>query len=58
MKINGNDLINAGIGRGKIMGDVLKKLLDVVIDDPSLNEHETLMSMAGSIYREISEKNM
>ena len=58
MKINGNDLINAGIGRGKIMGDVLKKLLDVVIDDPSLNEHETLMSMAGSIYREISEKNV
>lgn len=58
MKINGNDLINAGIGRGKIMGDVLKKLLDAVIDDPSLNEHETLLSMAGSIYREISEKNV
>ena len=54
LKVNGNDLMGVGIGRGKVMGDVLKKLLDEVIEDPSLNEHDVLLDRALDIYRNIS----
>ncbi len=38
LKINGNDLIELGIKRGPEIGRILKKLLDMVIEDPSINE--------------------
>ncbi len=44
--INGNDLIEAGIPKGTQIGDCLNALLQKVIEDPQLNEKETLLKMA------------
>jgi tRNA nucleotidyltransferase (CCA-adding enzyme) len=49
MKISGKDLIKAGIKPGKRMGLILNRLLDAVIENPSLNERETLLNMALSM---------
>ncbi len=46
LNINGKDLITIGIKPGKAMGDILDKLLQQVLDNPSLNEKQTLLKMA------------
>lgn len=46
LQISGKDLIAAGFKPGKRMGLILNKLLDAVIEDPSLNDKDTLLSMA------------
>ena len=46
LDINGEDLKNIGIEPGKKMGDVLNKLLDMVIEDPLLNTREKLLEEA------------
>ncbi len=42
LKIDGNDIINLGYSEGKIIGDILEFLLDIVIEDPSKNSKEVL----------------
>ncbi|MEA3357660.1 MAG: HD domain-containing protein [Patescibacteria group bacterium] len=42
LKINGNDLMRLGVEKGPKIGEVLGKLLTMVIDDPGLNTHDTL----------------
>lgn len=44
--INGADLIELGIEPGPGMGQVLKKLVDLVVDDPAQNERESLLEAA------------
>lgn len=46
LNISGKDLIELGFEQGKEMGYVLKKLLDIVIENPDLNVSEELKSMA------------
>lgn len=46
LAINGNDLIAAGIQPGPQMGVILKKLLDDVIEDPTLNTKPDLVQRA------------
>ncbi len=46
LQINGKDLIEAGLKPGKELGAILKYLLSEVLEDPSLNERETLLLMA------------
>lgn len=46
LMINGNDLISLGCEPGCKIGDILNRLLDRVLDDPSLNDKETLLRMA------------
>ena len=46
LAVNGNDLINAGFEKGKKLGLILNELLDCVIEDPSMNEKETLLNVA------------
>lgn len=46
LNINGKDLITIGIKPGKAMGDILDKLLQQVLDNPALNEKQTLLKMA------------
>ncbi len=46
LKIGGKDLIKAGFKPGRKMGFILNRLLDAVLEDPTLNEKETLLSMA------------
>ena len=43
LAVTGRDLIAAGITPGKEIGEKLNQLLDIVIDDPSLNTKETLL---------------
>ncbi|MCQ2081420.1 MAG: CCA tRNA nucleotidyltransferase [Lachnospiraceae bacterium] len=46
LKIKGQDLIKIGYKAGPGLGEELKRLLDKVIDDPSLNNQDTLIKLA------------
>ena len=56
LAVSGNDLIAAGIPSGKMMGRILKELLETVLDDPAQNTREKLLEIAGKIYKG-TEKN-
>jgi len=43
LAINGRDLMELGIPEGREIGEILRKLLDMVIENPKLNERETLL---------------
>ena len=45
-QINGKDLMDMGVPQGKEIGQILSWLLDQVLEDPQLNERETLTRMA------------
>ncbi|MCM1040206.1 MAG: CCA tRNA nucleotidyltransferase [Ruminococcus sp.] len=45
MAVSGSDLIAAGITPGKEIGVTLKKLLEIVIDDPACNRKDYLLSL-------------
>ena len=51
LKINGNDLISGGIASGRAVGETLSTLLEAVIDDPSLNEKDSLLELAKEFNR-------
>lgn len=53
LKLNGHDLMEAGFSAGPKMGEVIKKLLDVVLDNPELNTKEELLTIAKNIYKEM-----
>lgn len=48
LNVSGKDLIAAGFKSGKKMGETLNKLLNAVLEDPSLNNKETLIKLAKS----------
>jgi tRNA nucleotidyltransferase (CCA-adding enzyme) len=45
LKVNGRDLIQLGISQGKEIGVILEQLLDIVLDNPKLNEKEKLIEI-------------
>jgi len=45
LKINGKDLNSLGIKPGPVYKKILQSLLDLVIDDPSLNTKESLLNI-------------
>jgi tRNA nucleotidyltransferase (CCA-adding enzyme) len=45
LDINGGDLKRLGVQPGPRFGEILRALLERVIDDPSLNQRETLMEI-------------
>jgi tRNA nucleotidyltransferase (CCA-adding enzyme) len=53
LAINGFDLMNLGIPKDESMGLTMKALMSKVIENPELNEKETLLSMA----KEMNTKN-
>jgi tRNA nucleotidyltransferase (CCA-adding enzyme) len=56
LAINGADVMRvAGIPPGRIIGQVLEKLLERVIDDPALNEKEKLEALVPEILRELKK---
>ena len=46
LAVGGRDLIAAGMTPGPAMGEILGKLLDRVLEDPSLNDRDKLLSIA------------
>jgi tRNA nucleotidyltransferase (CCA-adding enzyme) len=46
LAINGNDLIGMGMPQGAQIGQTLRNLLDLVIEQPTLNNHNDLMNLA------------
>jgi tRNA nucleotidyltransferase (CCA-adding enzyme) len=49
LAVDGQDVMRAlGVGPGRAVGDALRMLLDKVIEDPSLNERETLLRLLRS----------
>jgi tRNA nucleotidyltransferase (CCA-adding enzyme) len=49
LAVNGRDLIGLGFHEGREIGETLNVLFEKVIEDPSLNDKEVLMRMAGDI---------
>ncbi len=50
LNINGNDLISLGIKPGPKLGNILKELLEVVIEDPTLNDKKKLIEIVKERY--------
>lgn len=46
LKISGKDLLKVGIPKGKIIGEILDYLMEKVLEDESLNNYDTLISLA------------
>lgn len=51
LAVNGRDMMELGVKPGPEIGEILGKLLDAVIDDPSLNEKDILTEMARGLIR-------
>lgn len=49
LAVSGSDLIEAGMKQGKQMGIVLNTLLEMVLEDPSLNTKEKLLELSKTI---------
>ncbi len=49
LNVNGRDLIGIGLKPGKAIGDLLKHLLEEVLEKPELNSKEILLAMAKTI---------
>ena len=49
LAVSGTDLISMGLASGRAVGDLLSRLLDAVIEDPTLNEKRTLIELAKSL---------
>ena len=50
LAINGNDLIKLGIPQGKCIGKVIDILVELVIDNPDMNNKESLTEYALKLY--------
>lgn len=50
LAVNGRDLTEIGIPTGKIMGEILRTLLEQVLEEPSHNTKEQLLREAKEIY--------
>jgi tRNA nucleotidyltransferase (CCA-adding enzyme) len=52
LAVDGHALMeHLGIGPGRRVGEILRALLERVIDDPSLNERERLLALASALQR-------
>ncbi len=59
MAINGNDLKKIGVSEGKIIGSILDSLLELVLEQPSMNNKEQLMKYIRQWYaHEIKSKEL
>jgi len=56
LAINGGDVMQIlGVPPSRIVGEVLEKLLERVIDDPSLNTRETLAALVPEVAKELAK---
>lgn len=52
LALNGDDLMKEGIPKGPIIGELLNELLETVLDDPSQNRKEQLLTIARNLYNQ------
>lgn len=52
MAITGKDLINLGVKPGPMLGDILDKLFDEILEVPSKNNSEVLLEMAKKLIQD------
>ena len=52
LKVNGTDLLAAGLKPGPLTGLVLEELLEAVLEDPALNTRERLLEILAEIIKE------
>ena len=52
MELSGKDLMAMGAPHGKVLGEVLAELLDLVLQAPAKNTKETLTEKALSLLQE------
>lgn len=48
LAVDGTDLMELGIPAGPAVGETLRRLLEVVVEDPSKNQRDTLLALARS----------
>lgn len=58
LAVNGNDLIKEGIPKDENLGKVLKELLEMVLDYPTLNKREILLEQSSEIYHNIKSDEL
>jgi tRNA nucleotidyltransferase (CCA-adding enzyme) len=51
LAVTGDDLREAGIQPGPVLGRILQQLLERVLDDPALNARDTMLALAQQILR-------
>jgi hypothetical protein len=51
LRISGEDLIALGVPKGPKIGEILKKLLDMVIEDPMVNSKEKLTEISSELIK-------
>ncbi len=51
LQINGKDLIAMGVPQGQRIGEVLSTIFDAVVENPEMNQRETLLNMAKSMIK-------
>ena len=52
LAVSGSDLIAIGIKPGKEIGEILNRLLEMVIEDPELNQKEILLEKSYNLKRD------
>ena len=52
LAVNGADLAEIGIPKGREMGNLLNALLAEVMKDPDLNQKQALLALAERMYKE------
>ena len=55
LEVSGRDLIRAGVTPGPVIGRLLQRLLDLVLDDPAANARDRLLEQVQSLLAEGSE---
>ncbi|MCR5145013.1 MAG: CCA tRNA nucleotidyltransferase [Lachnospiraceae bacterium] len=53
MMVNGRDIMDLGAPQGKIIGEVLDRLFEEIVDDPELNDRDYLIIRAKQLLGEI-----
>ena len=54
LAVSGNDLMAIGIPGGKMIGVILKELLETVLDDPAQNTKDKLLEIAKKMFEKIN----
>ncbi|MEA5082939.1 MAG: CCA tRNA nucleotidyltransferase [Lachnospiraceae bacterium] len=57
LALSGDDLLILGVQKGKAMGNILNEILDMVLENPQMNNKENLLEFVGETLIKTNEKN-